>query len=232
MDRSSNGAVRMTAAQSRRLFLRQSTLALAGGTAAVMLATTSSQAGAAEKEEIAQASGQGDYFKQIQAHENAHVEFLVNALDGHARPKPHFKNLEQKNFAAFASVSQALENTGVGAYLGALRYIAEDKYIAVAGSVALIEARHAGYLNVLLGDPITADALDDDNDNSFQPPLTDGQVRELAAPFIKDLNGGPPVDYAFLTSKNNDLRILNFALALEYLEQEFYNINVPKFFGT
>ena len=26
--------------------------------------------------------------------------------------------------------------------------------------------------------------------------------------------------------------ILNFALALEYLESEFYNLNVPKFFGN
>ena len=28
----------------------------------------------------------------------------------------------------------------------------------------------------------------------------------------------------------NDIAILNFALALELLELDFYNINVPKFF--
>ena len=169
-------------------------------------------------------------FESIQKHENDHVDFLVQALGASARPKPTFQGLEQASFDAFVKLAQTLENTGVGAYLGAAPLIDSMANLAAAGSIATIEARHAGYLNTALNDPITGNVADDDANPSFEAPLTAAQVVAGAGAFITNLNGGPPVDYAGAPSPQNDIAILNFALALEYLEAEFYNINVPKFF--
>lgn len=169
-------------------------------------------------------------FRDIRRHENAHVMGLLGVLGTNARPQPTFKNLAQSNLRNFYFVSQALENTGVGAYLGALPAISNKAYVAAAGSIALIEARHAGWLNTLVNGRITQNLLG--QEQNFERPLTIGQVVNSASPFLASLNGGPPLTFSTTQpSAANDIAILNFALALEFLEAAFYNINVPPFFG-
>ncbi len=167
-------------------------------------------------------------FQAIQKHENAHVAFLVNALGTDARPNPSFVDLTQPDLLTFAKTTRALENTGVGAYLGAAPYLSSKDYLAAAGSIFGIEARHAGYANVLLNMLMSVNV--NGQEESFDSPLTADQVVALAGPFITSLNGGPPLTYSTTNlGPANDLMILNFALALEYLEAAFYNINVPRF---
>ena len=210
------------AAPDRRGFIRMASLAGAAG-AAVLLGGTAKAEGINNGDK----HKSRDTFLDIQRHENAHVAALVSALGANARVKPTFQNLLQPNFLQFVQVSQALENTGVGAYLGAAPAILSRAYLMAAGSIAFIEGRHAGWLNSLVGVPITTNVYG--VEQSFEMPLTDAQVVALASPFIASLNGGPPVAYSTTPSAANDIAILNFALALEYLEAEFYNLNVSNF---
>jgi hypothetical protein len=212
---------------TRRLFLRRgAAVTLAGGTAALLTDFGGSPA-------LAQARGPAmlrDEFVSIRNHENAHVDALIAALGGNARPKPTFRNLDKPTYTGFVFVSQALENTGVGAYLGAAPAIFDRAVLASAGSILAIEARHAGFLNSLRNNPITGSVLEPTVDHAFEEPLTLDTVVAIASEFVQDLNGGPPLAFSATPSPENDIAILNFALALEYLEAEFYNINVPKFF--
>jgi len=97
---------------SRRSFLRKSSiLAVAAGSAALLGRNGNVARGDAVDEELLNFQ-----FRSIEDHENAHVAFLVNALGTHARPIPTFHNLTMATMADFVDTSQALENTGVGAY--------------------------------------------------------------------------------------------------------------------
>ncbi|HEY0010182.1 MAG TPA: ferritin-like domain-containing protein [Tepidisphaeraceae bacterium] len=163
-------------------------------------------------------------FTDIRLHENDHVAFLKNALGRAARPKPSFKNLTTSSFAQFVELSRVLENVGVGAYLAAVPAIKSKEILSAAASIATIEARHAGFLNVFAGRDVSLQALSN-KPSAFDRPLTLQQVVGAATPYIASLNGGPAASF----TAGDDVSILNFALLLEYLEAEYYNINVPRY---
>ncbi len=164
-------------------------------------------------------------FREIQADENAHVDFIRATLGAAARPRPTFQGLTAPDFRTFLTMSVAFENTGSGAYLGAAPFIFDRGTLSAAASIAEVESYHSGYLNTLTNAPILPGGT------SFAQPLTQGQVVAALTPFIVSLNGGPTPGYDTTTrSPQNDVAIVNFALVAEYLEQEFYNINVPRYF--
>jgi len=89
----------------------------------------------------------GKFASVVKAHEVAHVGFLKGAL-GHAavkRPKFDFRGTTTDQ-AKFQATAQALEDTGVSAYLGQVGNIRSKKILAAAGSILPIEARHAGWI--------------------------------------------------------------------------------------
>ena len=161
-------------------------------------------------------------FKEIMDDEAQHVNFFQTALKkagATPRPKPTFKGLAHSDVDDFIAMSCVLENAGVGAFLMAMPAIKDKDYTAAAASIVTIEARHAGFVNGLLGKPLS-------ETGAFDKPISHGNIVEAVSPFIASLNGGPsPED-----ELKSDLVILNFALLLEHLEAEFYRVNVPKLF--
>ncbi len=158
-----------------------------------------------------------DAFMEIKKDEDAHVSFIKGALGDLARPKPKFKGLEQEDRSHFVKLSQVFENVGVGAYLLAAPAISSKANLAAAGSILTIEARHAGYLDALIGVPLSPNG-------AFDKPISQAQIVADVAPFIESLNGGSDPSKPLMS----DLDILNFALLLEYLEASFLRHQRPE----
>jgi Ferritin-like domain len=161
-------------------------------------------------------------FREIMDDEAKHVSFFEAALEkagAPVRPKPTFKGLARSNQSDFITMAGTLENVGVAAFLMAIPAISDKTYMAAAASIVTIEARHAGFVNALLGKPLS-------ENGAFDKPISHAEILKAASPFIESLNGGPdPAD-----ALDNDTVILNFALLLEHLEAEFYRVNVPNLF--
>jgi Ferritin-like domain len=91
------------------------------------------------------------FLKIVTRDENAHVKFLKGALGAKAAKEPRFDfKGANTNAEMFLKTSQALENTGVHAYLGQVLNIKNPAYVKAAGSILTIEARHASIIGLLL----------------------------------------------------------------------------------
>ncbi len=201
---------------SRRTLLRNSLVGATSVISASLLVTQTANAAST----TAWGLKAEDAFHEIRKDEDTHVSFLKGALGSAARPKPTFKGLAQCDASTFIHLSQVFENVGVGAYLLAAPAISSKANLAAAASILTIEARHAGYLNALVGLPLSTNG-------AFDKPIPQAQIVKDVSPFIASLNGGPDPSKPLM----NDVDILNFALLLEYLEATFYDINVPKFYA-
>ncbi|MFC6963474.1 ferritin-like domain-containing protein [Halocatena marina] len=91
---------------------------------------------------------------EIRDHEKAHVDAItktVKKLDGTPVEEAEY-DFGYETASEFLGVAQALENTGVAAYLGAGPTVSNDTVFEAAASIQSVEARHAGFLNELNGD--------------------------------------------------------------------------------
>jgi len=225
-----------TRPESRRTFLNRSALVAAGAAGAAAVVASQGTAAAAYGGQnflpTLYSGWNARNFSSILQHEKDHVAFLQSALGGDSFEDPGFKNLAQPSARSFAALSRVFENTGTATYLGALPLLMNPTYVAAAGSIALIEARHSGYLNTLLNyhinDSVVAGAKPDE---SFESPQTPTVTAQSIAPYLLNPGLGMMLASAISTTPSaaNDIAILRFALALEYLERDFYMINVPRF---
>ncbi len=113
------------------------------------------------------------FLKVVTTDENAHVKFLKKALGSKAAKEPTF-NFKGANTSVetFMKTAEVLENTGVHAYLGQVLNIKTPAYVAAAGSILTIEARHASVIG-LLNDPSGASIAPN---GPFDTPLTAAAV--------------------------------------------------------
>ena len=97
----------------------------------------------------------------IRDHEVTHVDFLRGAL-GASAVDPCTFNFSSglADVATFLGTAQLLENTGVMAYDGAIRYVDAGDNLQAGAQIATVEARHAAYLNLINGDSPFPSAFD------------------------------------------------------------------------
>ncbi|BGO93362.1 hypothetical protein NBRC10512_005528 [Rhodotorula toruloides] len=114
-------------------------------------------------------------FQALAKQEASHVQFLEAALGTNAVSDCSYI-FGLTSVKAVVSTARLLENIGVSAYLGAAGDIQSKEYLAAAGSILTVEARHASYLNEINGASGFPDAYDS--------PLDYAQVYSLAAPII------------------------------------------------
>jgi len=126
-------------------------------------------------------------FTEIANHERTHVEFLTTALKaaGATPVQECTYDFGTSSPEVFLATSQILEGVGVAAYLGAAPSISNKDYLAVAGSILVVEAQHETWVKS------SADNQDG-FPRPFAAPLDFNQVYSLAAPFIKSCPSSNP----------------------------------------
>lgn len=110
------------------------------------------------------------YFTMIREYEATHVSFIQNTITQRGGTPVSYcsYNFNITNVTEFVQMARIFENTGVKAYDGVINAISDPNIIRGGATIALVEARSASFLNLLLGDIPFPDALD--------PTLTPGQV--------------------------------------------------------
>ncbi len=119
-----------------------------------------------------------DYVTMVGEHETTHVDTLTSVitdLGGEPVARAEY-DFGVTDAVSFLETAATLENVGVAAYDGAGQFIENPDLLTAAGTIVAVEARHAAYLNLVVGEnPFPA---------AFETPMTPDEVLEAAGPFI------------------------------------------------
>jgi hypothetical protein len=124
----------------------------------------------------------------IRDHEIAHRDFLKKALGKKAIPglEVDFSAVDFSSRKSVLGTADVFENLGVAAYNGAGHLIQNVDYLAAAGSIVSVEARHtAAIAELLSGYSAKAAGQGHVDRKGLDEALSPGQVLPKAAPFIK-----------------------------------------------
>ena len=123
----------------------------------------------------------------IKRHEIEHREFFRGALGANAIPNLEV-NFSKVNFSSRKSVlttAKTFEDLGVSAYNGAGYLLQNVQFLAAAGTIVSVEARHAAIIRDLLSPLSSAFAGSDVvNGAGLDVARSPSQVLPKAAPFI------------------------------------------------
>ncbi|HVL25343.1 MAG TPA: ferritin-like domain-containing protein [Thermomicrobiales bacterium] len=119
-----------------------------------------------------------EWLAAVGGHETAHVETLtqvITQLGGEPVAAAQY-DFGVTDAQSYLMTAATLENVGVAAYDGAGAAIQNPDLLTAAGSIVAVEARHAAYLNLLIGEtPFPA---------AFEKPMTKAEVLDAAGGFI------------------------------------------------
>lgn len=125
---------------------------------------------------------------EIRDHEIEHRDFLKKALGSGAIPGLQV-NFSKINFGSRASVlgtADVFENLGVAAYNGAGKLIRNVDYLAAAGTIVSVEARHAAVIAELLhGASASAVGQGHVNGKGLDGALSPRAVLPKVKPFVR-----------------------------------------------
>ena len=133
-------------------------------------------------------------FTAIGQHEAIHRDFFKAALSTNAiQPlTPIFTAINFADRTSVLTYAKTFEDLGVGAYNGAGVLIKDVKYLALAGKIVSVEARHAAYVRDLLqaGSFSGSDVVDTDG---LDQALSITAVLTAAQPFVQQKLSGANV---------------------------------------
>lgn len=132
------------------------------------------------------------FLADIRDHEIAHREFFKNALSSNAIPDltVDFSSINFTDRTSVLTTAKAFEDLGVAAYNGAGKLIADPGYLALAGKIVSVEARHAAWIRDLISNGTFADlasltALGADNTNGLDAARDPKDVLPVAQTYLK-----------------------------------------------
>jgi len=129
-----------------------------------------------------------DVLSAIRDHEVEHREFLKKALGHNAIPdlEVNFSKIHFGSRKSVLTTADTFENLGVAAYNGAGHLIRKVDYLAAAGGIVSVEARHCAAIAELLhGESAAAAGGGHVNAKGLDMALSPARVLPKAKPFIK-----------------------------------------------